>query len=142
MQLRGHWTMDLSRWWPLLRLSLILLRNLRPLMMVLFFGPTLKMLYKNTPACKAALTRGHRLHSSIHLCCYGHSCDFIIHRLRLGRWLSGDECFLLKHEDMSSNSQHPHEKWPWLHIPVTTELGDREKQISCPPSLKEKFQVQ
>lgn len=45
--------------------------------------------------------------------------------LELGRWLSGQECLLHKHETVSSNLRIPTtplESWIWLRMPITPVL--------------------
>ena len=36
---------------------------------------------------------------------------------------------LCKHQDLSSDPQHPHKSWVWLHASVTLALGVRDRQV-------------
>lgn len=48
----------------------------------------------------------------------------------LGRWLSGKEPLLPRHEDLSSNPWNPHEKPDMSCIPATPVLGNGSRRIA------------
>lgn len=44
---------------------------------------------------------------------------------KMAQWV---KCFLLKHEYLSLDSQHPHKSCLWLDTSLTTVLEDRDRQ--------------